>query len=96
MQPKAALVDGNYRFKLPCDVETAVGGDALSLSIAAASILAKVHRDRLCQQMHQEYPVYGFDAHKGYGTAQHLAALRAHGASPLHRRSFAPVAQVLA
>ena len=69
-------------------------GDSTYYSIAAASILAKVHRDRLCLQMHDAYPAYGFDAHKGYGTAQHLAALRAHGASPLHRRSFAPVAEV--
>ena len=68
-------------------------GDALVQSISAASILAKVTRDRWCQQLHQQYPQYGFDAHKGYGTAVHLAALREHGACPEHRRSFAPVAQ---
>lgn len=96
LRPAKVLVDGNRLPVLDVLGEAIIGGDALVPSISAASILAKVHRDRLCQQMHQEYPVYGFDAHKGYGTAQHLAALRAHGASPLHRRSFAPVAQVLA
>lgn len=95
LRPAKVLVDGNRLPVLDMLGEAIVGGDALVPSISAASILAKVHRDRLCQQMHQEYPLYGFDAHKGYGTVQHLAALRAHGASPLHRRSFAPVAQVL-
>ena len=74
--------------------EAIVKGDALVPCISAASILAKVHRDRGCMQLHQQYPLYGFDAHKGYGTAQHLAALRTHGACPEHRRSFAPVREV--
>ena len=95
LRPAKVLVDGNRLPVLDVLGEAIIGGDALVPSISAASILAKVHRDRLCQQMHQEYPVYGFDAHKGYGTAQHLAALRAHGASPLHRRSFAPVRNCL-
>lgn len=95
LRPAKVLVDGNRLPVLDVLGEAIIGGDALVPSISAASILAKVHRDRLCQQMHQEYPLYGFDAHKGYGTARHLAALRAHGASPLHRRSFAPVTQVL-
>jgi ribonuclease HII len=72
-----------------------VGGDALVPSISAASILAKVHRDRWCAEFHREYPQYGFADHKGYSTAEHLAALREHGACPQHRKSFAPVAEVL-
>lgn len=95
LRPVKVLVDGNRLPVLDVLGEAIIGGDALVPSISAASILAKVHRDRLCLQMHAEYPAYGFDAHKGYGTARHLAALRAHGASPLHRRSFAPVAEVL-
>jgi ribonuclease HII len=94
LKPAKVLVDGNRLPVLDVVGEAIVRGDALVHSISAASILAKVHRDRLCQQMHEAFPAYGFDAHKGYGTAQHLAALRAHGASPLHRRSFAPVAEV--
>ena len=74
-------------------VAAAVKGDALVPAISAASILAKVHRDRLCQAMHQQYPLYGFDQHKGYGTAQHLAALQAHGPADCHRMTFAPVAR---
>ena len=80
---------------LDIPAEAIVKGDALVPAISAASILAKVHRDRWCAEVHTQYPEYGFDAHKGYGTAAHLQALRAHGASPLHRRSFAPVAQHL-
>jgi ribonuclease HII len=94
LKPAKVLVDGNRLPVLDVVGEAIVRGDALVQSISAASILAKVHRDRLCLQMHEAFPAYGFDAHKGYGTAQHLAALRAHGASPLHRRSFAPVAEV--
>jgi ribonuclease HII len=75
--------------------EAIVGGDALVPSISAASILAKVTRDRWCEKIDAEYPAYGFAKHKGYGTAQHLTALKAHGATPLHRRSFAPVRAVL-
>lgn len=76
IQPVAALVDGNYRFKLPCDVQTVVGGDGLSLSIAAASILAKTARDRLMVQLDAEYPGYGFAGHKGYNAPIHSAALK--------------------
>ena len=68
-----------------------IGGDALVKSISAASILAKVTRDRMLLELHQRYPVYGFNAHAGYGTPQHLAALREHGPCEHHRRSFAPV-----
>ncbi len=95
LKPNKVLVDGN---RLPTIVilsEAIVGGDALVPSISAASILAKVHRDRWCAEFHLEYPQYGFADHKGYGTAEHLAALREHGACPQHRRSFAPVAEVL-
>jgi len=96
LKPTKVLVDGNRLPVLEVFAEAIVQGDALVPCISAASILAKVHRDRWCLQMHQQYPLYGFDAHKGYGTARHLAALLAHGACPEHRRSFAPVAQVLA
>ncbi len=72
-----------------------VGGDALVPSISAASILAKVHRDRLCQTLHRAHPEYGFDDHKGYSTPEHLAALQRHGACVHHRRSFAPVREQL-
>ena len=91
VQPKAALVDGNYRFKLPCDVETAVGGDGLSLSIAAASILAKTARDEIMIAMDAEYPGYSFASHKGYNAPVHQAALKAMGPCPIHRRSWAPI-----
>ena len=71
-----------------------VGGDGASLSIAAASVMAKVTRDRLMTELAAEYPAYGFERHKGYGTAAHLDALRRHGPCPAHRKSFAPVAQL--
>ena len=71
-----------------------VGGDAMSLSIAAASVVAKVTRDRLMVELAAKYPAYGFERHKGYGTREHLAALRQYGPSPIHRRSFEPVAQM--
>jgi ribonuclease HII len=97
LQPAAisALVDGNYAFKLPCTVKTVVGGDGLSLSIAAASILAKVARDRLMAEMDELHPGYGFASHKGYGAPKHIAALRARGPSPIHRLTWAPVRLVL-
>jgi ribonuclease HII len=90
-QPSHALVDGNYAFDLPCAVRTVVGGDGLSLSIAAASILAKTARDRLMEEMDDLHPGYGFGAHKGYGAPRHLEALRALGPCPIHRSTFAPV-----
>jgi len=86
-----ALVDGNYPFPLPCPIRTVVGGDGLSLSIAAASILAKVARDRLMAEMDDLYPGYGFGAHKGYRAPVHGAALLNLGPSPIHRRAWAPV-----
>ncbi|CAN7567906.1 ribonuclease HII [Phenylobacterium sp. LjRoot225] len=89
--PKYALVDGNYRFKLPCEVKTVVGGDATSKSIAAASILAKVARDRLMVEMDGLYPGYGFARHKGYGAPIHAEALIALGPCEIHRMSWAPV-----
>ena len=95
VQPKAALVDGNYRFKLPCDVKTVVGGDGLSLSIAAASILAKTARDRLMIELDGQYPGYGFASHKGYNAPIHQAALKAMGPCPAHRPSWAPIRALL-
>lgn len=96
LKPVLVLVDGNRIPVLDMHAEAIVKGDALVKAISAASILAKVHRDRWCQRLHEEYPEYGFAGHKGYGTPAHLAALQAHGACPAHRRTFAPVAQVLA
>ncbi|MCU0761533.1 MAG: ribonuclease HII [Hydrogenophaga sp.] len=95
LKPSKVLVDGNRLPKLDMLAEAIVSGDALVPSISAASILAKVTRDRLLGELHQQYPEYGFDRHKGYGTAEHLKALSQHGALPVHRRSFAPVARVL-
>jgi ribonuclease HII len=91
-----ALVDGNRAPPLPCRVQTIVEGDSRSLSIAAASIIAKVTRDRIMVGHDAAYPAYGFARHKGYGTAFHQAALMQHGPTPLHRRSFAPVAAFFA
>ena len=88
-----ALIDGNIVPKrFPCKARALVGGDGRSVSIAAASIVAKVTRDRMLQAMDAEFPQYGFAAHKGYGTPEHLEALRAHGPCVHHRRFFAPVA----
>ena len=95
VRPAHALVDGNYRFDLPCPVKTVVGGDGKSLSIAAASILAKVARDRLMVEMDERYPGYGFAAHKGYHAPTHVEALRKLGVSPIHRRTWAPVRQLV-
>jgi ribonuclease HII len=87
-----ALVDGNRAPPLSCTVQTIVEGDSRSLSIAAASIIAKVTRDRIMIGHDGTYPQYGFARHKGYGTAFHQQALTRHGPTPLHRKSFAPVA----
>lgn len=95
LKPHKTLVDGNRLPALSMLAEAIVKGDALVPAISAASILAKVYRDRWCAELDQAYPQYGFARHKGYGTAVHLAALREHGACPQHRRSFAPVAGVL-
>ena len=91
VQPNIALVDGNRAPPLSCSVETIIGGDAESLSIAAASIIAKVTRDRIMRDLDRQYPDYLFAAHKGYGTSAHAAALARLGPCPEHRKSFAPV-----
>ena len=95
LKPHKVLVDGNRLPVLTMLSEAIVKGDGLVPAISAASILAKVHRDRWCAEIDLQYPQYGFAGHKGYGTAAHLAALIEHGACPQHRRSFAPVAEVL-
>lgn len=94
LKPAKVLVDGNRLPTLDVLAEAVVGGDALVKSISAASILAKVSRDRWADELHQRHPQYGFDRHKGYGTAEHMAALQRHGVLPEHRRSFAPVARL--
>ena len=96
LPPRLVLVDGNRLPVLTMPAEAIVKGDAKVPAISAASILAKVHRDRLCEALHEAHPAYGFARHKGYPTADHLAALRAHGACAAHRRSYAPVHDVLA
>ena len=96
LKPTKVLVDGNRLPALDVLAEAIVSGDALVPCISAASILAKVTRDRMLCELHLQHPEYGFDRHKGYGTADHLRALQAHGALPMHRRSFAPVARALA
>ena len=95
LPPKLVLVDGNRLPVLEMRAEAIVKGDATVPAISAASILAKVSRDRWCADYHQLFPHYGFAQHKGYGTAEHLAALRQHGPCPEHRRSFRPVAECL-
>lgn len=94
-KPDAVLIDGLPVPKFSLPQEALVKGDSRSLSIAAASVIAKVTRDRLMVDAARKYPHYGFDRHKGYGTRQHMEALHRHGPCPLHRRSFAPVAQLL-
>lgn len=95
LKPAKVLVDGNRLPTLDVLADAIVGGDALVPSISAASILAKVTRDRWCAELDVQYPQYGFAGHKGYGTAEHLAALKAHGACPQHRKTFRPVTDVL-
>ena len=92
-RPAHALIDGLPVPHFPCPQTALVGGDGISLSIAAASIIAKVERDRIMLECDGLYPEYGFAKHKGYPTREHFAKLRAHGPCPIHRRSFAPVAQ---
>ena len=93
--PEAALVDGNRLPELTCPAQAVVGGDGLSLSIAAASILAKVSRDRRMAALAQAHPGYGWERNQGYGTAEHRAALARLGVTPQHRRSFRPVREAL-
>ena len=88
VKPAMALIDGNRARTFPVPVQTVVKGDSLSANIAAASILAKVTRDRYMEEMAEKYPQYGFEIHKGYGTKAHYAALTEHGMSPIHRRTF--------
>ncbi|WP_323055745.1 ribonuclease HII [Paucibacter sp. PLA-PC-4] len=95
LKPTKVLVDGNRLPVLKIPAEAIVKGDSKVQAISAASILAKVTRDRQCLAMHELHPAYGFAGHKGYPTADHLAALRAHGACAWHRRSFGPVRQLL-
>ena len=95
IQPHKILVDGLHCPKVSMPARAIVKGDAKEVAISAASILAKVARDRVMLKLHQQYPHYGFDAHKGYGTAVHIAALDAHGVSPVHRRSYAPIVKLL-
>lgn len=94
-KPQTALVDGNQPPILPCTTLAIVKGDSLSLSIAAASVIAKVTRDRLMEELSRHYPVYGFERHAGYGTPHHMEALRQHGPCPEHRQSFAPIRKLL-
>jgi ribonuclease HII len=91
LAPRLALIDGNKAPRLACETRTIVKGDAKCLSIAAASIVAKVTRDRLMQQLAKSHPGYGFDRHKGYGTPEHAAAIKRFGVTMHHRRSFKPV-----
>jgi ribonuclease HII len=94
--PELALVDGNRPPDLPCAVQCVVGGDGLSLSIAAASIIAKVARDRLMARLAIRFPHYGWETNAGYGTPAHCQAMASSGISPHHRRGFAPVRAILA
>jgi len=93
--PSQALIDGRHCPHLPCPAQAIIGGDGKVASIAAASILAKTFRDAGMLELHQLYPQYGFDRHMGYPTALHLQALKEYGISPVHRRSYAPVARLL-
>lgn len=93
--PFQVLVDGNHCPRLNCQVQAIVKGDALIPAISAASILAKVHRDETMTALDGDYPGYGFARHKGYATAEHLAALRRLGACAIHRRSFSPVQRIM-
>ena len=88
VRPDLALIDGNREREFDVPVQTVVKGDSLSANIAAASVLAKVTRDDLMMELAQQYPQYGFEIHKGYGTKAHYEALRQYGASPIHRKSF--------
>ncbi len=95
LKPSLVFVDGNRLPILGIRAEAIVKGDEKVQEISAASILAKVHRDRMCEEMHRQFPDYGFNAHKGYGTAVHLKALQTLGATPFHRKTFAPVTQAI-
>lgn len=95
VRPDILLIDGNMTLKTPLAQKSIIDGDALSHSIAAASILAKVSRDRLMVKLSSQFPGYGFERHKGYGTKEHQAALAQHGVLAIHRKSYGPVGQLL-
>jgi len=95
MQPQHAIIDGNMKPGLPCEESTLIEGDHLSYSIAAASILAKVARDKMMRELALEHSRYGWERNVGYGTPEHLAAIEAHGLTPHHRVSFKPVYEQL-
>lgn len=89
--PEMALIDGKFAPDLPCQTQTVIKGDSLSLSIGAASIIAKVTRDKMMEKLHQDFPHYGWDSNAGYGTKAHMEGLESHGITLHHRKSFAPV-----
>jgi len=93
--PTLALIDGNRCPKLHCRAEAIIGGDATERAISAASIVAKVIRDRMMKMFDKKYPLYGFGKHKGYATEMHVAALQTHGLTLIHRKTFAPVKELL-
>jgi ribonuclease HII len=95
MTPDIVLLDGNYKFQCDVPVRTVTRGDSLSLSIASASIMAKVNRDAVMEKMDERFPGYGIGKNKGYGTGHHMLALRNRGFSPIHRRSYDPVKTML-
>ena len=95
MVPDIVLIDGNKAPETDVDCETVIKGDAKSACIAAASIIAKVTRDRIMLEMHKRYPEYGFDENKGYGAQSHMDALKKYGATPIHRKTYRPVADLL-
>jgi ribonuclease HII len=95
VSPAHVLIDGNKAPFFPCKTQTVIGGDAISLSIAAASIIAKVARDRIMRELSEEFPHYGWERNAGYGTSDHQQALASHGVTPYHRRSFAPIRALL-
>ena len=95
MKPDAVLVDGNQPPKLSMSTRALIKGDSLSISIAAASIIAKVTRDKMMQELHTQYPHYSWAKNAGYGTAAHIKALAEHGITPHHRKSFAPIREII-
>ena len=95
LSPDYLLIDGVDTIDWPCPQQSVIQGDSISLSIAAASVLAKTHRDRMIVELDGQFPGYGLASHKGYGVPEHLAALARLGPTPLHRRNFSPVAQAL-
>ncbi len=95
VRPEMALIDGKFTPDLSCSCKAIIKGDSISTSIAAASIMAKVTRDRIMERLHQEHPYYGWDHNSGYGTPEHLNGIKAHGITPYHRQSFAPVKNAL-